>query len=143
MLKDMKIGLRLGLGFSLVVLSFVAAIFVTTLYLRAGGNSARQVADESVPYAITAGQMAFDVVQVQQFLTDVSATHDPGGYKDAEDAAIDFKKGLAKFKDMFTRLNNTKGLKDMDDLEAAFDKYYQLGKHMADVYVAKGIRPAM
>ncbi|MBF0558963.1 MAG: HAMP domain-containing protein [Nitrospirae bacterium] len=139
MLKNMKVGLRLGLGFSLVVLFFVTSMFVTTLYLRAADNSAKRVADESVPYAMTAGEMAFNIVQVQQFLTDVSATHNKDGYKDAEEAAKGFKSGLAKFKDMFTRENDTKGLKEMDELDADFNKYYEVGKHMADVYVNKGI----
>ena len=139
MLKDMKIGQRLGLGFGLVILFFVATVLVTTVYLKTADTSAKLVANESVPYAITAGDMVLDVAQVQQFLQDVSATHNPGGYKDAEEAAQGFRAGAAKFREMFTREADSKALKALDDMEADFNRYYDLGKRMAGVYVTQGI----
>lgn len=139
MLKNMKIGLRLGLGFGAVMLVFVTAMFVTTAFLRTADNSAKQVADESLPYALLADEMAFNTVQVQQFLTDVSATHNAEGYKDAEDAAKGFREGLARFKDMFKRENDTKMLKEIEDLETTFNKFYESGKHMANTYITQGL----
>jgi methyl-accepting chemotaxis protein len=75
-------------------------------------------------------------VQVQQFLTDVSATHDPAGYEDAEEAAQSFKKDLQQFIKTETR---TSTLKQLSELDAAFDKFYQEGKQMASVYVSSGV----
>jgi methyl-accepting chemotaxis protein len=138
-LQDMKIGARLGLGFGAVLVIFVAAALVTTVSVNGAGKSAKQVAGESVPFAIVAENMAFNVVQVQQFLTDVSATHNPDGYRDAEKAAAKFLEDAAKFQDMFRRENDTNALKELEDLETAFGQYYKDGKHMADVYVAQGI----
>jgi len=138
-LLDLKIGARLGLGFGLLLIIFLASIIFSGLYLLRVKTSSKQVADESVPYALTAGQMAFDVVQVQQFLTDVSATHNADGYKDAEDAAKDFREGLRKFRDMFSRENDSKSLKEMDDLEARFERFYAEGKVMANAYVMGGV----
>jgi methyl-accepting chemotaxis protein len=138
-LRDMKIGARLGLGFGAVLLIFVVAVLVTTFSVNNAGTSATQVATESVPFAIVAENMAFNVVQVQQFLTDVSATHDPAGYRDAEKAMEAFLKDTAKFKDMFRREANDADLKAIEDLESAFTEYYNDGKYMATVYVQQGI----
>ena len=41
---------------------------------------------EAVTQALLGKDMQRDVVQVQQFLTDVSATHDPAAYAEAEEA---------------------------------------------------------
>ncbi|MBI5328527.1 MAG: methyl-accepting chemotaxis protein, partial [Deltaproteobacteria bacterium] len=137
--KNMKIGLRLGLGFGAVMLIFAAVIIITILSLKTATNSAKHVAGESLPFALLADEMAFNVVQVQQFLTDVSATHDTEVYKEAEDAAKGFMQGITKFKDMFKRKNDAKSLKEIEDLEAAFNKFYESGKYMANVYITQGI----
>jgi methyl-accepting chemotaxis protein len=138
MLKNMKIGMRLGLGFSAVVGIFMIAALITTVLVNGVNRSARQVADESLPYALIADHMAFNAVQVQQFLTDVSATNDPEGYKDAEKAADDFKGGIARFKEMFRRENNGTALRETEELERAFNRFYEDGKRMADAYVKEG-----
>jgi len=138
-LQDMKIGARLGLGFGAVLVIFVAAALVTTVSVDGAGKSANQVAGESVPFAIVAENMAFNVVQVQQYLTDVSASHNADGYRDAEKAADKFLEDTAKFKEMFKRENDTNALKEIENLETAFGQYYKDGKQMAGVYVAQGV----
>ncbi|MDD5435395.1 MAG: methyl-accepting chemotaxis protein [Nitrospira sp.] len=83
--------------------------------------------------------MAFQVVQVQQFLTDVSATHNIEGYKDAEDAANKFRIGIDKFKTMYSKENDTEALRKITEMEPAFNTYYEEGKKMANAYVTQGI----
>jgi len=138
-LQDMNIGMRLGLGFGAVLAIFTVAALVTTVAVNGAGKSATQVAGESVPFAIIAEDMAFNVVQVQQFLTDVAATHNADGYRDAEKAAEAFLKDTAKFKDMFRSENNANSLREIEELETVFGQYFKDGKHMAEVYVAQGV----
>jgi methyl-accepting chemotaxis protein len=139
MFKNMKIGMRLGLGFSAVLVIFVFAALVTMMSVNKAGTSARQVAEESMPFALIAENMAFNIVQVQQFLTDVSATHNPEGYRDAEKAAEQVREGAAKFKELYRRRGDEKGLKEIEELDGAFSRYYAEGKQMAEVYVAQGM----
>ncbi len=75
--------------------------------------------------------------EVQQFLTDVSATHDPDGYKDAETAAITFHAGLQKFRDYYR--NDPKNIQRLEQMGQHFDKFYAVGKAMAAAYVNKGM----
>jgi methyl-accepting chemotaxis protein len=103
------------------------------------GKNAQQVAEESMPFALLAEDMAFNIVQVQQFLTDVAATRIVEGYADAEQAAGRFQEDTAKFKEQFQRQNNTKGLRDLEELQKAFSQYYADGRRMAEAYRTQGV----
>ncbi len=137
--QDIRIGTRLLLGFALVLLTFIASILVSAKYLGDVKTSSSHVADESMPFALAAGEMAFDIVQVQQFLTDVSATHDAAGFQEAENAARRFKANLERFRGMFKQENDTEALRRLAELEADFDRFYESGKRMAGVYIAAGM----
>jgi len=135
----MKIGARLGLGLGIVFLIFVGAGIMTYLSLQVVIANSKHVREESLPFTIAADKMVLDTIQVQQWLTDVSATHNQDGYNDAEEAAQGFKAGLAKFRAMFLEENDSDALKQMDELETAFDQFYQTGKRMAEAYMKQGI----
>lgn len=84
-----------------------------------------------------AEQLKLDVVQVQQYLTDISATRGlPGyddGFEEAEKAAQDAKKVLGELAvivpDQVSELNA---------IQATFDPYYETGIKMALEYIAGG-----
>jgi len=139
-IKDMKIGMRLGLGFGLVILLFIIAVVVTSLLLNNVYKSSLQVKDESLPYALLAKDLSFHVVQVQQFLTDVSATHNTDGYKDAEESAKKLKEGIEKIKTMYRREDDKQSLKKMEEIENIFNQFYEKGKKMAHAYVTQGVQ---
>ncbi len=138
-LHNIKIGIRLGLGFSIILFFFCIAGFIMVLELNVVNKNSAQIEDESLPYALLAKDMAFGVVQVQQWLTDVSATHDPAGYDDAEEAANRFREGLTKFDQLFERNHDTPSLEQLEDLETAFEQYYEEGKVMVNAYLTRGI----
>jgi methyl-accepting chemotaxis protein-1 (serine sensor receptor) len=76
---------------------------------------------------------------VQQFLTDVSATHDTEGFDAAEEAAQRFLKGVEKFRQAYQQEGNAGGIKDIDVIESSFNEMYALGKVMAKAYVNEGM----
>jgi methyl-accepting chemotaxis protein len=138
-LGNLKTGVRLGLGFGAILLLMFTLALVSAVYLSDVDGHAKHVEGESLPFALLADSMAFNVVQVQQWLTDVSATHDPGGYEDAEEAADNVKAGIEKFRDMFEEENDSEALRKLGHLEDSFDSFYALGKRMAKAYVTEGI----
>ncbi len=138
MIKNCTIGTKLALGFGAMLLLLGIFAIVTVGALRTVKESIGQVKNENFPYAIRAEEMAFDVVQVQQFLTDVGATRETDAYKEAEEAAASFRKGVAGFREMFRRENGQKALASIDDLEREFAAFYDLGKRMAEAYVKEG-----
>lgn len=138
--KDIKIRMRLTLGFGAIIAFLVIGIFITVLRLNSLRENTEKISAESLPYTILASKMELNVVQVQQFLTDVSATHDPGGFAEAQTNADEFYDGIKKFKEMFQRENSQKELQEIIDLEDSFTKAYETGIHMADVYMKQGIQ---
>ena len=87
MFKDLKLGTKISLGFAIPLL-MIAAI-VVGLFMVAGEvkSNATLAKEESVVFAGIARQMKLDVVQVQQWLTDISATRGLDGLDDGFDEA--------------------------------------------------------
>ncbi len=137
--KNLKIRTRLMVGFGVVLSLFVVCGVITTLLLMKSDSSVKAVQTASMPFALTAKDIAFHVVQVQQFLTDVSATHDTEVLKEAEDSAQAFRQNIAKFREMYSAKNDQESLRKLEALESSFNNYYETGKTMANAYVNQGI----
>jgi methyl-accepting chemotaxis protein len=136
---DLTVKARLTFGFG-VILAVVGLSIALTAYSLAGiEDKSLQIKNDTLPYTVLADELAFDTVQVQQFLTDVSATHDPEGYQDAQEAAKGFLDGLAKFEAKSRRENDTKSLEAIADMRTDFARFYELGKKMANAYLTLGM----
>ncbi|MDD3467586.1 MAG: methyl-accepting chemotaxis protein, partial [Campylobacterales bacterium] len=94
---------------------------------------------ESLPFVLAASEMKFQSSQVQQFYTDVGATKETGGLKEADESAEKFLKEIAKFKTMYKAKNNTEALAKAEKIEQDFLAYKNDGKNMADAYLKDGI----
>ena len=140
MFKNMRIGARLGLGFTAV-----AAVFLTNFVLIGIASdrlteNIKQIKEETLPYILIVDEMNKSRVDVQQFLTDVSATHNEDGFKDAEASAKNFLQGVDKYKQMYRQENDTENLKKMEAIETDFNRFYAAGKRMAEEYLGKGMK---
>jgi len=101
MLKYINFKARILLGF-LAIISLMTIISASSLInLSNTERDLNEINDNLLPNALLMGQMARDIVLVQQFLTNVSASHSPQGYQDAEKSAQDFKQGLSQFRRNF------------------------------------------
>lgn len=87
--------------------------------------------------ALKADDLKLNVVQVQQWLTDISATRGLDGLDDgfdkAEENANNVKLLLADLKEI-----NPEYTDKIDEIEKSFDPYYETGKEMAQGYVSGG-----
>ncbi|MDI1276522.1 methyl-accepting chemotaxis protein [Methylobacter sp.] len=129
---------RILLGFCSLIIMMAVIIYVSLDQFSTVQQNTAELNSTIMPFAIAVEGMVVDVIQVQQFLTDVSATHDPEGYKDAEDAAADFKK---RVKEILAFESITSSQKDeLAKLDAAFDQFYNQGKLMASAYIGQGIQ---
>ncbi len=92
--------------------------------------------------ASQAQEMKLDVVSIWQFLTDISATRGQDGlddgFREAELHRVSVKKGIAAFRDYFTRAGKQDQLARLEEIDKAFDQYYQQGRLMADAYIREG-----
>jgi methyl-accepting chemotaxis protein len=138
-ISDFSIKTRLAVGFWSILAVVALSVVVTLFALQGIGKKSQRIKEESFPCTVVADELAFDTVQVQQFLTDVSATHDPDGYKDAELAAKGFQDGLARFEEKARREDDAKSLQAIKEMRDDFNAYYLLGQRMANVYVTQGV----
>lgn len=138
-MKNIRIGVRLAAGFAIVVTLFVANLLMVGNSFTQVIQDVRQIKEETLPYVLIVDEMDTSRSEVQQFLTDVSATHDRAGYKESDEAAKHFLDGVTKFKQMYQRKNDTEKLKQIERIEASFNAFNAKGKQMAEAYITQGI----
>ncbi len=122
----------------------VMCVIMVTLYVVA--NSVKQdvqlCKDESAVLARLAQRMKLDAVQVQQSLTDISATRGrdglDGGFKEAAKNAEEFLKGLTQFQAMYEREKDQANLQTVAELRRLFETYYAAGQTLAKAYIEGG-----
>ena len=137
-----RIGPRLMLGTALPLLLF--AVFAVWLWQSLGAmrEDVELHVTEQVRFALLAKDLDRDVVQVQQYLQDISATRGRDGLDDgfAEAARVrgDFVAGLQRYETYFRQHDKAEGLKELARLRQEFDVYYQTGVAMAQAYVQGG-----
>jgi len=133
-----KMGTRLGIGFGAVLVVFTAAVIVTLFFMSGVDRRSRQVSGESMPFALLAGNMQRDIVQVQQFYTDAALTHNTDALGDAEKHVASFLSGLDRFRTMFRAENDVASLREVEDLDRLFRSFAEVGNGMASVYMSRG-----
>jgi methyl-accepting chemotaxis protein len=93
--------------------------------------------NQSVPEARKVHELQFNVVQVQQFLTDISATRGldglDDGFQEADFHAQQFQKHVAELIEL-----NPANTHVYKSAQQAFAQYYSQGKRMAQAYVDQG-----
>lgn len=124
---------KLIAGFSIILI----IIIVSTVYNMYIYNNSETHIIRIKENAITSfkyvSEMKNNIIQVGQFLTDVSASKNITHLKEAEKQYALYKKnsgGLAGL--------NPEYKTQLDDLNGEFDKLYSYGKEMADMYIKNG-----
>jgi len=83
-----------------------------------------------------------DIIQVQQWLTDISATRGldglNDGYDEADKAAEGFEAAVAEAEELARAMNLPDAVEAIQAVTLTFPPYYALGNRMAEAYVAEG-----
>ena len=100
------------------------------------------VVKKAIPLLAATKDIRFDVVQIQQWLTDISATQGKDGLDDGFELAAQFKDkletDLATAKAIASELNQAEIVKALEQVSAATGPYYDMGVTMAKEFIAKG-----
>jgi len=120
----------------------LTSMIVIGSYVLLNGNSAMLESAErtsrvSIPFLSKAYELKLSVIQVQQWLTDISATRGRDGLNDgfdeAEKHAVIFR-ALVKELQLLDQENTAQ----YQEMLAIFDAYYVAGKKMAKAYIDGG-----
>jgi methyl-accepting chemotaxis protein len=114
----------------------LAATFVAVLATMVQSRVSESI-DLSVASARLAEQIDYDVIQVQGWLTDISATRGADGYDDgfteAATWAEEFHRDVAELVTL-----HPEQAEPMAILTERFEEFYSLGRQMAEAYIAGG-----
>lgn len=138
-----KSSLKTKLWFGFLVPIIAIALLVVVIFLAVNSvERSMQRATNSFALAVTAKQMQQDIIQVQQWLTDISATRGldglDDGFKEAESSGRSFYEGVATFRAFYQQENHREKLAQLDAIVANFENYYSVGKKMAQDYIDGG-----
>ncbi|NGZ28450.1 MAG: bacteriohemerythrin [Magnetococcales bacterium] len=100
------------------------------------------IKNEAAQDVVLAKDLQLNLLQTQQFLTDMSATRGQDGLNDgmnkAEEYANKFRAGLKIFSDSYQQQKDTRALADVKELGNRFESYYAMGRKMTEAYVKEG-----
>jgi hemerythrin-like metal-binding protein len=122
-----------------IVLAAIVAMESGLIFFESAAIEQRseQLEDNLNPILNKAYQLKIAVIQVQQWLTDISATRGLDGLNDGFDEA---ENNAQHFRQLVSELEtlDPKNKKGYDDMRIAFDEYYKVGQQMAHAYIAEG-----
>ncbi len=145
----MTIKTKILLAFGVIFISIVVSFAMIIIHIISQGRELEAMSAEvsktssaSVPLLKAIDGLQMDVVQVQQWLTDISATRALSGLDDglaeAKKAADKFKVDLQKARKFAGALDLHDVIKSLDDANEKFGPYYSTGVKMANVYIKSG-----
>ncbi len=95
-----------------------------------------------VPLGTLIKNIQIDTIQVQQFLTDISATRGrdglDDGFAEAEKFAVRFAADSAEARAIAAELGRSDLVAGLDAVAKSFAAFYEAGRKMAEAYVAEG-----
>jgi methyl-accepting chemotaxis protein len=149
MSRNLSIDARVKVIAALVVLVF--GLTTALLFLDAAKDEKELGALQSryttldeviLPTVRMAKEVQLDVTQVQQFLSDVSATRGQDGlgdgFDEAEKHAAAFTTNIGALEALAGRLGEAELIATVGQARAAFGPFYETGRKMAQAYVAGG-----
>lgn len=121
---------------------FIAIIFIATMIFEGFSLNnnllqVRQMNEKGFATVSKSEELKLNVVQVQQWLTDISATRAAEDYDDGFNEA---EKHAQNAKRIFTELKeiNPENKDAIENIEKNFEPYYEAGKKMASAYIDGG-----
>lgn len=139
MLKNLSLKSQLGAGFAVVVALFLATmVFVAQLvaHLEKGVTGLNET---DLPLLLAVERMNLSRSEVQQFLTDVSATHDPEAYAEAEEFLKAYRTASQEVRQILARSGDQATAARLDTMDKDFTTFYDSGKAMAEAYIRDGL----
>jgi methyl-accepting chemotaxis protein len=115
----------------LAILAFVNIATTTWLTYKLTQHQEQAKVINSAAYK--SNELKYQIAQIQQYLTDVSATGERDGFKDAEAHYLSTK---ALLNELVVLKPESKLL--IDDTHSRLESFYEIGKKMAEIYIAKG-----
>ena len=131
---------RLAGGFATVVVTFIVSLAAVAAMLWSLARGVDTLAEKRLPMMVAVDRMDIARSEVQQFFTDVAATHDPAAYAEADEAARRFREAAAQVRTLLDQSpEGPAQLAELAGIERSFAAFATIGRRMAEVYLRDGV----
>jgi methyl-accepting chemotaxis protein len=142
MLKNLSIKKILLMSGIVVILFSSINLVINILELNTIEKKVKEKEYDILPTVFNFLELQKDVIQVQQWLTDVSATRAAKGYDDGYKVAKEYFDAGNKLLDKMIQRqkagNELQVVTDLENFKVDLEKYYEIGFKMANAYVKDG-----
>lgn len=127
-------------GFLFIIVILIVYSFGLYKNISIARSQMDTIYSETLPHTLSLQNLEKEVIQIQQWLTDISATRGMEGFDDgfteAEKYYQQAQKNISGL--LVAHSNEPKMHQTLTDLSSALDQYYKVGREMADVYIQYG-----
>lgn len=120
-----------------VVMTFLIIMIIQINVILDNLNRVDKVQNETFQTMLLAEELKFHVVQIQQWLTDISATRAAEGLDDGFDLAKEHYDSANAIIDQLMTLNPEKSA-EINEIHSTLEPYYETGIKMAEGYIEEG-----
>lgn len=142
LLYRFKIKTILLIGLAVVAVSIIINLTVSYQSLSNIKEETVAIKEEVLPHAFNFLDMKLDVIQIQQWLTDISATRAAEGFDDGFGEAKKYYEDAIKRTDWaiaeHVKYQEPDMVAELKDFKANLEAYYQIGIKMANAYIKEG-----
>lgn len=128
---------KIVLPLSLLGLLFGTYLIMSYFFMNENINSINSMNNVSYETVILSEELKLSVVQVQQWLTDISATRAAEGFDDGFDEAAAHAQNVYDILDKLEAVNPDYA-NEITDIRNKFETYYETGQKMAQAYIDEG-----
>lgn len=121
----------------LISIFFLSFMFIEFTQIKSNLGLVNEMESTYFTTALKADELKLNVVQVQQWLTDISATRAAEGFDDGFDEAEKYAKNIELLIDDLKKLNSN-NIQEIEEIKKDFKPYYEVGKVMASAYITGG-----
>jgi Methyl-accepting chemotaxis protein len=130
---NLKLKTKLTFAFGVILIFFLMNIITSMNFIKNSSKSIIHVKDFTYKQLEYSEQINVSVIQVQQFLSDSSATKNKDGFEEAEKYKVLFKDSIIKLKSINPDMKDK-----IEKIDKDFDNFYELGIKMTNVYINEG-----
>ena len=139
MFKNLSLKTQLGVGFATVTALFLLTMVLVAQLVARLETGVRDFSEKELPLLLAVERMNLSRSEVQQFLTDVSATHDKAAYAEAEEAREQYRAASREVRALLSNAATPDDLAALDAMDRSFGAFYDSGVTMAEAYIRDGI----
>ncbi|PRR70809.1 methyl-accepting chemotaxis protein [Clostridium thermopalmarium] len=134
-IKSIKIKIMLPIICMMAIFMGIMVNQITSL--RSNLEKVKEMNNKAFAMLTKSEELKLNVVQVQQWLTDISATRAQNGLDDGFDKAEKYAQNIEKLFDELIEIN-PESKSNIEEIRKDFKPYYETGKKMAKDYIEGG-----